>query len=194
MERTIYTKTVDGKQIFCDGTAIRLDTGEGISNPSPEVLAENGWEVFVPPVVPPVPQTEPDLQSVMQAVKNMLSEDVQDLTDEEALDIAALFPTWSSKLGVDVTSGDRLWYNGKLYKVTQPHIPQANWLPDEATSLYTEVSIAEIPDWVQPQGSHDAYMTGNRVKHNGHTWESNIDNNVYEPGSVGAEALWTMID
>jgi hypothetical protein len=31
------------------------------------------------------------------------------------------------------------------------------------------------------------------VTHNGKTWESLIDNNVWEPGAVGTETLWKEI-
>ena len=29
--------------------------------------------------------------------------------------------------------------------------------------------------------------------HNGKTWESLVDNNVWEPGAVGTESLWKEI-
>ena len=47
----------------------------------------------------------------------------------------------------------------------------------------------EIEEWVQPEGSHDAYMTGDRVTYNGDTWESTVDNNTWEPGVYG----WNVI-
>jgi len=47
--------------------------------------------------------------------------------------------------------------------------------------------------WVQPTGAHDAYPLGAIVTHNGKTWESLIANNVWEPGGVGAGALWKGI-
>jgi hypothetical protein len=46
------------------------------------------------------------------------------------------------------------------------------------------------PAWVQPAGGHDAYNTGDRVTHNGQVWMSTVDANVWEPGTVGTEALW----
>ena len=42
-----------------------------------------------------------------------------------------------------------------------------------------------VPLWVQPTGAHDAYQTGDRVRHNGDVWVSNSDNNVWEPGVHG---------
>ena len=49
----------------------------------------------------------------------------------------------------------------------------------------------EWPDWVQPTGGHDAYPKGAQVSHQDKHWISEIDANVWEPGSVGAETLWT---
>ena len=43
-----------------------------------------------------------------------------------------------------------------------------------------------IPEWIQPD-STNAYMTGDKVMHNGRTWISTIDNNVWEPGVYGWE-------
>lgn len=46
-----------------------------------------------------------------------------------------------------------------------------------------------LPDWVQPTGAHDAYNLGDRVRHNGLNWESNVSNNVWTPGIFG----WTQL-
>lgn len=39
--------------------------------------------------------------------------------------------------------------------------------------------------WVQPTGAHDAYALAAVVAHNGKTWESTLDHNVWEPGVYG---------
>ena len=41
-----------------------------------------------------------------------------------------------------------------------------------------------IPEWEQPS-SVNPYMKGDKVTHNGKTWESSIDNNVWEPSVYG---------
>ena len=43
-----------------------------------------------------------------------------------------------------------------------------------------------IPEWVQPD-STNSYSKGDKVTHNGKTWVSDIDNNVWEPGVY----VWT---
>lgn len=49
----------------------------------------------------------------------------------------------------------------------------------------------EWPAWTQPTGGHDAYGVGDKVTHVSKHWSSNIDANVWEPGAVGSETLWT---
>ena len=39
-----------------------------------------------------------------------------------------------------------------------------------------------VPEWVQPEGAHDAYPNSVWVWHNGVTWRSLQDANVFEPG------------
>lgn len=107
-------------------------------------------------------------------------------TDEEALEAPMLFPRWdgnSQKYSV----GDRVYHNNILYKVLQTHTSQETWTPTDAPSLFAKVLIPDpevIPEWQQPD-STNPYMAGDKVTHNGKTWISNIDNNVWEPGVYG---------
>jgi len=49
------------------------------------------------------------------------------------------------------------------------------------------------PVWEQPEGTHDAYKKGDRVTHSGVAWESTVDGNAYEPGTVvGAWIEWIV--
>lgn len=181
----MYYKIINDRQVFSDCKTIELN-GHYVSNPTAEMIAEAGWQVYVPPVVPPVPQTEPDMFSVMQAVKKILSTETEELSDEDALDVAAMFPTYVSMIGKQVSAGERLWWDGKLYKVLQPHTVSQEWTPDTAVSLYVEVSIVEWPEWVQPTGAQDAYNTGDKVTFEGAHYISLIDANVYSPAAYPA--------
>lgn len=189
----MYYKIINNRTVFSNCKTIQTNEGAWISNPSAEQIADAGWQVYTPPPVVPTPEEEPGYDQVMEAVKKMLKSSADELSDEDALDVAALFPTWASKIGTPVSVGDRLWYDGKLYKVIQAHTPQEDWKPDVTQSLYAEVSIAEIPDWVQPISAETAYHLGDKVKHNDKTWESTADNNVWEPGASGTENLWREV-
>ena len=106
-------------------------------------------------------------------------------TDEQALSVPALYPAWRSE--TEYHAGDRVLHGGVLYKVLQDHTSQETWKPDDSPSLFAKVLIPDsgvIHAWEQPD-STNAYMQGDKVTHNGKTWESDIDNNVWEPGVYG---------
>ena len=181
----LYTRTVNGKQEFSDCRTIHTAQG-WICNPYPEQIAAEGWVPYEPPVVEPQPMTEPDEMDIMQAVKRMLASSVENLTDEEALSVAALYPTWSSKIGESVSVGERLWYDGKLYKVVQGHVVQEDWTPDTAVSLFAEVTIEEWPEFVQPISAETAYNTGDKVTFNGQHYICKMDGCVWSPSDYPA--------
>ena len=115
------------------------------------------------------------------------------LTDEQALQVTTLYPLWDATKTYAV--GDRVRYAVNLYRCLQPHTAQETWNPADAPSLWAKVltdpSGAILP-WEQP-GSTNPYMNGDKVTHNGKTWESLVDNNVWEPGAVGTENLWKEV-
>ena len=109
------------------------------------------------------------------------------LDDETALTGVELFPLWS--VGKAYATGDRVQYEGTLYKCVQGHTSQADWTPPVTPALWTAVSLDEYPAWVQPTGAHDAYSKGDKVTHSGKRWTSDVDNNTWEPGVYG----WTEV-
>ena len=120
--------------------------------------------------------------------------DAQSLTDAEAITATCLHPKWSGD-GVQYTAGQRVQDDGVLYTVLQAHTSQPDWKPAAAPSLFAKVLIPDpsvVPEWEQP-GSTNPYMKGDQVKHNGKTWVSLIDNNVWEPGVTGTAALWQEV-
>ena len=52
------------------------------------------------------------------------------------------------------------------------------------------LKAGEHRPYVQPSGAHDAYPKGAIVTEGGKVWRSKIANNVWRPGSPGAEDLW----
>lgn len=112
--------------------------------------------------------------------------------DETAVLVPNLFDIWSDSKHYE--KDERVTYNGTLYKCLQAHDAQADWTPTDAPSLWAKVlpgQSGEIGEWEQP-GSTNGYKTGDKVTHNGKTWESTSDNNVWEPGAVGAP--WKEVD
>ena len=113
------------------------------------------------------------------------------LTDEQALTVSLIYPAWSGD-GISYAAGDRVMYGGVLYKCLQAHTSQSTWTPTDAPSLWAKVLIptpGEIPEWEQPS-STNPYAKGDKVKHNGKIWISDVDGNVWAPGTYG----WTEVN
>lgn len=108
------------------------------------------------------------------------------LTDEQAATVPRIYSAWD-KDGAAYAAGDRVQYAEALYKCLQAHISQATWTPMDAPSLWSKVLIPTpgvIPDWEQPS-STNPYAKGDKVRHKGKIWVSDIDNNVWEPSVYG---------
>ena len=124
-----------------------------------------------------------------QALYFEMSENLQKaaayLDDEQAESVSSLYPFWSTDIGYSV--GDRVQYDGLLYRCVQAHTSQSDWIPPSVPALWVRTSTEEWPEWIQPQGAHDAYNTGDKVSHNGKHWISSVDANIWEPGVYG----WT---
>ena len=116
------------------------------------------------------------------------------MTDDQAIECKDLYNEWSPN-SPGYTVGYRVTYGGKLYKCLQDHTPQEAWTPTAAPSLWAEIlpgqDGTDIGEWVQP-GSENGYKKGDRVTHNGKTWESIVEDsvdgrglNVWEPGVYG---------
>ena len=107
--------------------------------------------------------------------------------DSTALRMTEFYPDWAA--GQDYPVGFKVQRGGALYKVLQAHTSQTGWEPENAPSLWAKVLIPDeniIPEWEQPD-STNAYSKGDKVTHNGKTWVSDVENNVWEPGVYG----WT---
>ena len=121
----------------------------------------------------------------VRALRRLIEQLSATLTDAQAWDVAELFPKW--KTAHAYIAGDRVQYEGSLYKCVQDHTSQDDWVPGIAVSLWAVISdpTEEFPEWIQPIGAHDVYMTGDKVSHNDKHWISIMDNNVFEPGIYG---------
>ena len=120
-----------------------------------------------------------------RALRPLIEKAAAFLPDEDAVEAVELFKEWT--VGIAYSVNDKVRYEGVLYVCLQAHTSQSDWTPTAAVSLWGKVLIPSpdvIPEWEQP-GSTNPYAKGDKVKHNGKTWESDIDNNVWEPGVYG---------
>ena len=130
--------------------------------------------------------------SVMQqalAIRSAMDAASAALTDEQAVECAAMFPWWDA--AVHYKFGERVRCGELLYKCLLEHDAQTAWTPDAAPSLWVRIDdpAVEFPEWVQPVGAADAYTAGAKVSHDGRRWVSDVNANVWEPGVYG----WTEV-
>ena len=109
------------------------------------------------------------------------------LTEEQALEIATVYPAWQAgwaySVGDVISYGTNNLGDPQLYKVVQAHTSQADWTPDATPALYDAFGLDEsgYPVWAQPSGAHDAYNKGDVVNYKGALYESLVDGNVWSP-------------
>jgi len=123
------------------------------------------------------------LRSELFKYRELIEKGSASLPDADAIEAVGLFPLWA--VGVAYSVGERVQYDGKLYKVVQAHTSQADWAPPTVPALFTEVAKpGEIPVWKQPTGAQDAYNKGDKVYYptkGDDIYESLIDANVWSP-------------
>ena len=120
-------------------------------------------------------------------LRAIIEQAAQGLDDQTALEAKCLHPVWAA--GAAYAVGHKVQHGGKLFRCLQAHTSQDGWEPDSAPSLWAKVLIPDetvVPEWEQPD-STNPYSAGDKVTHNGKTWVSYIDDNVWEPGVYG----WT---
>lgn len=67
----MYTKIIDGRQVFSNCKTIQNNEGRWVSNPTPEMITAAGWSEYIPPA--PV---EPDPNEVRM---NQIIDELQSL-------------------------------------------------------------------------------------------------------------------
>lgn len=122
---------------------VLVQDGMQVINPTEEMVLADGWTEYVPEPYVPQPKLEPYDYEVTAALRKMVQPQLTTLSDIESAKVKQLFPTWASKIGVPVQTGEKLYYNDDLYKVIQAHTPQEDWKPDAEMALYGLVSEHE---------------------------------------------------
>lgn len=142
----------------------------------------DGEFVHIDPAPAPLEAVE-----VLTALFAAEPENLDVLPDGALARMAPYMQLWEP--GAVYQVGNLRQYLENPYRCLQAHTSQESWNPVDAPSLWAKVLIPDpsvIPEWEQP-GSTNPYMKGDKVKHNGKTWVSDVDNNVWEPGVYG----WT---
>ena len=190
----VYYKIIDGERVDFPGYIKDDEKGVVYYNPTESLILAYGWlkEEIIDPIPEPTPQGEPDMDTVLNKLKVLALPTLQALDDEDALAVMECFPTWESLIGKAVTAGERIWDDGKLFRVVQSHTVQEDWRPAELPALYTQVTLDEWPEWRQPSGAQDAYNKGDKVTFEGKHYISLIDGNTWSPASYPAG--WELVE
>ena len=165
--------------------ADRVDTVRIPLETTPELMeqyAQDGYtEVMEHYLVLYKPPEKIVLQEKLDSIAEALPDDV-------AVEYLDLYPVWMEGMALGI--GDRVQHDGGLYRVQQAHT--AEHPPSVNTAaLYTRINApGEIPAWVAGQ----SYAKDVQVTHNGKTWLSMVDNNVWEPGAAGVfDSSWREV-
>ena len=76
-----------------------------------------------------------DIESFIKIVSNKLN-----LSDEDAVNIKSIYPTWEELIGKEIDVDTKLIYNDRLFKALVKHTVQTNWLPTDAATVYVEIN------------------------------------------------------
>lgn len=120
------------------------------------------------------------------AMSMLMASAAPTLTDTQVKAVSVFFPDWT--IGDTYRLGAVARYKGELYRALQDSTGQTAQEPDVSSGLWKRIDQPDkdgVYPWSQPLGATDAYKTGDTVTHNGKTWVSDVDGNVWEPGVYG---------
>lgn len=120
---------------------VLVKDGMQIINPTEEQVLADGWTEYVPEPYVPQPKLEPYDYEVTAALRMMVQPQLLTLSNSEAVKVKGLYDPWASKVGQEVDTDMKLYYDDKLYKVRQKHTVQEQYPPSvETASLYEEIN------------------------------------------------------
>lgn len=129
---------------------------------------------------------------VAEQLRRALQMFVRSLSDEEAMEVATVYPQWEvgkkyAKPTI-VSYGVNSVGDPQLYRVVQNHTSQEDWIPSAVASLYSPIGLTEegYPVFSKPTGAHDAYNADDIVDYNGTLYKSLINGNTYSPDEYPA--------
>ena len=130
-------------------------------------------------------------EEVLAAMFSAQPEMLEELPDDALAHMGPYMQEWQPDTAYIM--GDKRSHLELPYRCLQPHTSNEAYPPNTAVSLWALIlpgqGGTDIGEWVQPD-STNPYMKGDRVTHNDQVWESDYDNNVWEPGVFG----WHVVE
>lgn len=132
----------------------------------------------------------------LRAMLKIFKTQAPSLSDDAAVVASGIYPKFDPN-GHKYAKGERFTDDdGTLYTVLQDHTSQPDWTPQNAPSLYQKVLVeqeGQVIAWSPLPPDSQGLPKGQIVTHNGRTWRSLVDHNVWEPGATGTETVWEDI-
>ena len=103
-------------------------------------------------------------------------------TDETAVKAISLYPAW--KENINVKTGERYQYEGKLYKVVQEHTTAETWKPDITPALFTIINVMHAGTLTDPipASANMEYIKGKYYTQDGTIYLMNREGMNYGEG------------
>jgi len=92
---------------------------------------------------------------------------------------------WQYQPGEDVTEDGETWHRVTQATSFRPSESPAQWVQITGPGGEPVTAPDAVPAWEPWDGIRTPYTTGDRVTHNGATWESTTASNTWEPGVFG---------
>lgn len=133
------------------------------------------------------------LTSDIEGLKKQVTS--KELSQQDKKDINAQYPQWVADQLYQ--RGSVVKYQDQLYQVTADHNSTKDTTPDKTATYYviyhnpSTEKVEVIDEWKQPVDAKTSYMVGNKVKHNGFTWECLADYVKVEPAVTSP--VWKKI-
>lgn len=140
-----YTKEINGKTVIKTRQQIVISkNGMSTYNPTEEMILEDGWVEYIPPVIDTTPsQPKKDSFTIMQEIIFEQYNAKTDISDEEALDRSIIIYDWNHYIGKSLTKGQVVVYNDNVYRVRQDISEVLDIYPPDITtaSLYEVIVL-----------------------------------------------------
>lgn len=144
-----YTKTTNGKTEIKTGAQIvvRRD-GMQIINPSEELILSDGWQVYEPPIIEPVPYQPTEMELLQELMKEDFNARIT-TSNEDALHYMLIVYPFEHYVGKALKTGQLVTYLERVYRVRQD-------IPLVLEDQYPSVDTAALYEVIEKEHSGEA--------------------------------------
>ena len=133
-----YTKTINGRVEIKPASRIVVKrNGMQIINPSEELILADGWEVYEPPTIEPVPYQPTERDLLEELLKNEFNARTT-TSNEDALHYMLIVYPFEHYIGKSLKAGQLVTYLERIYRVRQdiPVVLEGQFPSVDTAALY----------------------------------------------------------